>query len=69
MVASGAMHERGIVALLDLAPRGNASKGIILFGLSLSVTKHGPFDAILVVFIEKPNEILWRCPWDRMALV
>ncbi|KAK7289215.1 hypothetical protein RIF29_02809 [Crotalaria pallida] len=66
-VASWAMHARGIVAFLDLAPWRNASKGIILFGLSLSVTKHGPFDAILAEFIEKPNEMSWHCPWGVHA--
>ncbi|KAK7288571.1 hypothetical protein RIF29_02035 [Crotalaria pallida] len=66
-VASWAMHARGIVAFLDLAPWRNASKGIILFGLSLSVTKHGPFDAILGEFIEKPNEMSWHCPWGVHA--
>ncbi|KAK7288624.1 hypothetical protein RIF29_02090 [Crotalaria pallida] len=66
-VASWAMHARGIVAFLNLAPWRNASKGIILFGLSLSVTKHGPFDAILGEFIEKPNEMSWHCPWGVHA--
>jgi len=55
------MHARGIVVFLDWVPWGNVStKGFILFGLSLQVTKRGPLDASLGVFMEKPSQRVWH---------